>query len=117
MELDDHTYSEDQIKQYQAMVGLLVWIMISTRPDITFATTKLARYARNPGELHFTAVNRVFHYLAGTSAYGILYLYNGDGLIGYCDADWAGPQSEEAKSTSGYVFKLAGGPISWSSKR
>lgn len=39
------------------------------------------------------------------------------GLCGYCDADWAGPHSDEAKSTSGYIFLLTGGPISWASKK
>ncbi|OQD61606.1 hypothetical protein PENPOL_c016G01137 [Penicillium polonicum] len=35
----------------------------------------------------------------------------------YCDADWAGPHSEKGLSTSGFVFKMAGGPISWTSKK
>lgn len=38
-------------------------------------------------------------------------------IIGYCDADYAGPYLEGCISTSGYVFLLAGGPISWSSKK
>ena len=33
----------------------------------------------------------------------------------YCDADWA--SSSDRKSISGYVFLLAGGAISWSSKK
>ena len=37
-------------------------------------------------------------------------------LIGYSDADWGGDLAER-KSTSGYVFLLAGGAISWSSKK
>ena len=39
--------------------------------------------------------------------------YDND-LIGYCDSDFAG-DPEERKSTSGYVFVLYGGPITWSS--
>lgn len=41
----------------------------------------------------------------------------GQMLAGYCDADWAGPHSDKALSTSGYVFKLAGAAISWASKK
>jgi len=37
-------------------------------------------------------------------------------LTGYADADWANDLGDR-KSTSGYVFKLAGGAISWSSKK
>ena len=37
-------------------------------------------------------------------------------LIGYTDADWGG-NLDERKSTSGYVFLLNNGAISWSSKK
>ncbi len=37
-------------------------------------------------------------------------------LIGYCDSDFAGDR-ESSKSIYGYVFKFAGGLISWKSKR
>ena len=39
-----------------------------------------------------------------------------DELIGYCDADWAG-DNEDRRSTTGYIFTLAGGPVSWMSKK
>jgi hypothetical protein len=38
------------------------------------------------------------------------------GLVGYCDADWAG-DLEDRRSTTGFVFMMGGGAISWSSKR
>ena len=37
-------------------------------------------------------------------------------LEGYSDADWGGDINDR-KSTSGYLFKLANGPISWGSKK
>ena len=39
-----------------------------------------------------------------------------DKCIGYSDADWAGDISDR-KSTSGYIFMLSGGAISWSSRK
>lgn len=54
-------------------------------------------------------------YLKGTI--GFLLCYNGkteDGLVGYCDSDYAGDLMK-GKSTSGYIFMLYGGPIAWSS--
>ena len=39
-----------------------------------------------------------------------------DDLVGYSDSDWAG-DLDDRKSTSGYMFKLCGAPISWRSKK
>jgi hypothetical protein len=48
----------------------------------------------------------------GTLGIGVDHL-----LHGYCDADWAEPHSDKGLSTSGFAFKLAGGLISWASKK
>ena len=37
-------------------------------------------------------------------------------LPGYTDSDWAGDCSDR-RSTTGYIFQLGSGPISWSSKK
>jgi hypothetical protein len=37
-------------------------------------------------------------------------------IHGFVDADWAG-DLDRRRSTSGYVFNLFGGAISWMSKR
>lgn len=37
-------------------------------------------------------------------------------LVGFCDADWAGDATDR-RSTSGYVFMLGDGAISWNSKK
>ncbi|KAJ5478260.1 hypothetical protein N7530_003769 [Penicillium desertorum] len=38
--------------------------MVSTRPDLSFVTIKLARYTKNPDKVHFQVLKRVFRYLA-----------------------------------------------------
>jgi ribonuclease HI len=58
----------------------------------------------------------VLRYLGGTVDYGITFGSDNSGLIGYCDADYAG-DTDTRKSTSGYIFILHGGAITWSSKR
>jgi hypothetical protein len=64
---------------------------------------------------------RVFRYLRGTTSYGLCYqgrpgLDRVVDIHGFVDADWAG-DLDRRRSTSGYVFNLFGGAISWMSKR
>jgi hypothetical protein len=102
---------------FQMFIGSLLFLALACRPDITFAVIKLARFASNPSQDHVQAIKRVFRYLKGTVTLGIIYssAYNSLYLQGYCDADYAGDLAT-AKSTTGYLFVLAGGPIMWKSK-
>ncbi|KAF1322206.1 Integrase catalytic core protein, partial [Globisporangium splendens] len=102
---------------YREAVGALMHLMCATRPDIAFAVGMVARFMESPQDVHWTAVKRIFRYLQGTNTHGIRFDPSG-GLDFKCfsDADWAGDVADR-KSTSGYVFKLAGGPISWGSKK
>jgi len=53
-------------------------------------------------------------YLKGTMSYGIHYTGYPKVLEGYCDANWIS-DADVLKATSGYVFLLGGGAISWKS--
>ncbi|KAL9405105.1 hypothetical protein Peur_002077 [Populus x canadensis] len=71
----------------------------------------------NPIEVHLQVVKRILRYLKGTINYGIFYKKNENKqLIAYTDSDYAGDIAD-GKSTSGYVFILSGGVVSWSSKK
>ena len=66
-------------------------------------------------------MKRVFRYLRGTSDYGLCYqgrpgLDRVLDIRGFVDADWAG-DLDQRRSTSGYVFNLFGGAVSWMSKK
>ena len=69
------TDQDEPVKQseYQSAVGSLMYLAVSTRPDITYAVNTLARFVSNPQEKHWTALKRVLRYLRGTSKHGILY--------------------------------------------
>jgi hypothetical protein len=103
---------------YKQMVGCLMYLL-ATRPDIAFSVCLVARYMERPTEIHVAAVKRIMRYLKGSLSFGIWYR-SGDvddlQMIGWTDSDYAG-DSDDRKSTSGYVFKLASGAISWSSKK
>ena len=51
---------------YQQKIGLLLYAEIATRPNITFAVSKLLRFNQQPAKQHHKAANRVFYYLACT---------------------------------------------------
>jgi len=106
--------------RYAALIGSLMYLAIGTRPDIAFAVNKLEQFMQNPRPIHWTAVKRVFRYLKYTRTNKLTYggdddLLNTDFNI-FCDANWASDASDR-KSISGYVITMAGGAVSWSSKK
>ena len=100
---------------YQEAVGTLMYAMLGTRPDITYAVQVLSRFSKNPGKSHWEAVKRVFRYLKGTCGLELVYGGIGEEIKGYTDAD--GNMAEDRRATSGYAFMINGGAVSWSAKR
>lgn len=58
---------------YKESVGALLYISTTTRPDISYAVSQVAKFNQNPGINHWKAVKRIFRYLAGTKKYGIFF--------------------------------------------
>ena len=106
--------NEDNRQRYQSAVGSLMYAMLGTRPDIAYAVGIVSQHCTNPNGHHWTAVKRIFRYLAGMRGLGILY-GGGARSEGFCDSDWGG--SSDRRSTSGYVFMFNGGAISWASRK
>jgi len=91
----------------------------ATHPDIAFAVAALSRYLLKPYKTHMTAAKRVLRYLKSTADAKLVFPGLGgslEGLVGYTDSDWAGDR-HDWKSQGGYIFKMAGTPISWKSKK
>jgi hypothetical protein len=103
----------DQLR-YSQIIGSLMYLASATRPDIAYAVSKLSRFVSNPGSEHWRALERVMRYLVGTINYGIYYSGDPKVLEGYSDANWIS-DADELKATSGYVFTLGGGDVSWKS--
>ncbi len=58
---------------YTQLIGELQFIANTTRPDITYAISKLSAYTANPTMQHVTALKQVLQYLSGTKSFGITY--------------------------------------------
>ena len=103
----------DQLR-YSQIIGSLMYLASATRPDISYAVSKLSRFVSNPGDDHWRALERVMRYLKATASYGIHYTGYPKVLEGFSDANWIS-DADELKATTGYVFTLAGGAVSWKS--
>src|SRR5260370_25734108 len=103
---------------YQSRIGSIMCAMLRTHPDIAYAVGALSQFSANPGTDHLSAVNQLFQYLNSTKDLKLLYDGNSSehDLNAYSDSDWAGDPCDHC-SLSGYVFKIAGGAVTWSSKK
>ena len=111
---------DDQVSEgvpYRQAIGSLIYLVSCTRPDLAFTIRRLSQYLDKPRRQHWNAVKRALRYLWSTRDYGILFDGKlGTEIIGYSDSDYAGCTAQR-KSTSGYIFLLAGGAVSWKSKK
>ncbi len=99
------------------MTGSIMFSMVETKPDISFATSVASRFAKNLGHQHTEAVKTILRYLKSSRDRGITYGGRDKLLVeGYSDSDWAGDK-DSRKSTSGFIFMLNGEPVSWCSKK
>jgi hypothetical protein len=108
------------LHNYRERIGSLTHCMQGTRPDIAFAVSLLSKALANPTEEHVQHTKHIMRYLRGKTKCGITYRTSAKAqfdLQAYTDSDFAGGAISDGKSTSGYVFFLAGGPISWQSRR
>ncbi|RVW75930.1 Retrovirus-related Pol polyprotein from transposon TNT 1-94 [Vitis vinifera] len=102
---------------YASAVGSLMYAQVCTRSDIAYIVGMLGRYLSNPGMDHWRAAKRVMRYLQRTKEYMLTYRRLDQlELIGYSDSDFARCQ-DSRRSTSGYIYLLAGGAISWRSAK
>ena len=100
--------------QYQSAVGSLMYAMLGTGPDISYAVANVSQFSTNPNPTDWTAVKRIFRYLAGTANRGLYYGLEGIGM-GFTDADWG--SGDDQKSIGGFTFLLNSAAISWNSKK
>jgi hypothetical protein len=127
----------EQHYEYMEILGSLIFVAQVTRPDLSCSVSMLCQHMARPAERHLSAAKNVLRYLGSTRNYGITYggvgaadldgFSRGGGphgcggpdawpsLVGYTDSDWASCK-DTRRSRHGYVYMLAGGAISWSSK-
>ena len=101
--------------QYKQAVGSLMYAMIATRPDLAYPISCVSQHIARPGFMPWVAVKRIMRYLKGTCDVKLCLTGANIVLSGYCDADYAG-DTNDRRSTTGYMFKVGSGAVSWNSK-
>jgi hypothetical protein len=97
---------------YISVVGSLMYLALTTRPDIAYAARVLARFNSNPGFTHWQAVTHVLYYLKGTVNHRLVYRpsESPEPFITYSNADHGG-NLDNGRSTGGYVCSKLGGRV------
>jgi hypothetical protein len=102
---------------YRRLVGLLMYLAIATRPDISFAVCKLSQFMNYYRTIHWNAAKSVVCYLKGTRTLQLrLGGKNPTKLVGFSDASYA-CCPDSGKSIGAYCFSLGDGVISWASRK
>lgn len=108
-----------EIFAYQQRIGSINFAAVTTRPDIAKACSKLAEFLNNPSPLQLAAANRVLGYLLRTKFYALEYSPSSSETRTFlCATDAAfADNSQDRRSSDGYVFTLYGGPIDWKASK
>ena len=101
---------------FKQVIGRLIYLT-TTRPDLMHGVSLISIFMTNPTENHWLASRRILRYLKGIAEFR-MYYKKGESInvVGYTDSDFAG-DVDDRKSTSGFVFLLGCGVVSWSSKK
>ena len=115
---------------FRAMIGSLIWITL-VRPDVAHAVGKLSSSMHRPYQCDLEMAKRCFRYLKGTmddvltysrdfadreAMFGVGYLWSPTNAQSICSA-YVDSNLEAPRSTTGFVFKMAGGMVMAKSKK
>ena len=81
----------DPLRGYSQMVGSLMYLMITCRPDIAYAVNQLSRFIMAPTKSHILAAKRCIVYCLNTASKGLVYRADRkhqQDLVCYTDSDF-----------------------------
>ncbi|RDX80582.1 hypothetical protein CR513_38855, partial [Mucuna pruriens] len=115
MKFCNHCVAPIQKVSYASIISSLIYAQVCTCPDIAFIISLLGRYVCKASIGHCQTAKYIIQYLKGAKKHLLTYKrFNSLEVICYSDFDYGGCPNDH-KSTSGYIFMLVGGAISWKS--
>ncbi|KAL0285691.1 UNVERIFIED_CONTAM: Secreted RxLR effector protein [Sesamum angustifolium] len=107
----EETYSPVALtKSIRILLAIAAW------PDIAYALSVTSRYQACDEEAHWNTIKTILKYLRRTKNMFLIYGVGELILEGYSDASFQS-DDDDAKSQSGFVFKLNGGMVAWKSSK
>jgi hypothetical protein len=104
-----------ELKQYRELTGCLMYVMLTTHPDLSAAVNFFSHFQTNATDTQGFGLKRVLRYVQGTTDLDLFYDKGYDvALTRYADSDWAG--DTDRRSTTGYLFEVYGPTVSWVTK-
>ncbi|KAI5418500.1 hypothetical protein KIW84_042937 [Lathyrus oleraceus] len=102
---------------YASAIGSIMYAMLCTRLDISYALSATSRYQSDPCDAYWVAVKNILKYLRSTKDSFLIYGGQEElAVIGYTDASFQ-TDKDDFRSQFGYVFCLNGGAVSWKSSK
>lgn len=102
--------------KYQRIIGSLIYVILRTRGNITYAVSVASRHLTNPSPQYVKLAWRILRYLKDTKSLSLAYKGQLQILRGFTDADWANYR-QTRRLIAGYLFNIRSGAISWQLKR
>ena len=118
VKLEDFDDEETESWPFRELAGGLMWLAISTRPDISNAVRSVARYCSAPKAVHWKSALGILAYINGTCGFGITYQRGttvGISLEVFAEADYAS-RATDRRSVSGDEIMCAGVCVCWFSR-
>jgi Reverse transcriptase (RNA-dependent DNA polymerase) len=117
---NDELLEKAKQDKYRSGVGIILWLMKHSRPDISNAIREASKVMDGATKQHWKYLLRVIKYVIETKQKKLRYTLKKEKMKkiviqGFCDSDYAGDR-ETRKSVAGYVIYILGCMVAWKSK-
>lgn len=107
-------------KPYRELIGSLMYLMLGSRPDLSFAVNFFSRFQNNYSDEIWSAAKKILSYVKKTMNFGLIYKKSNNCklpvLEAFVDSDW-GNDNVDRKSVSGFLFKIYGNTVKWVTRK
>lgn len=104
---------------YRELIGSLMYIMLGSRPDLSYSITYFSQFQNSFSEEHWNYLKNVLRYLKLTKDFGLKFTKSKTSSIclsAFVDSDFAN-NIVDRKSVTGFVIKMNNNAVQWKTKK